>query len=702
MNEFSELFTGIGVIPGECKLYLKDNAVPVVNPPRRIPEALKGKLKIELDRMERDGIIAKVTEPTDWVNSIVVAEKPKSGKLRVCLDPKALNDAIRRPHYPMPTLDDATAKLTGATCFSLLDITHAYWSVRLDEPSSYLTTFSTPFARYRYLRLPFGICASSDIFQMKIDEVFEGLSGVTAIVDDILIYGRTRQEHDANLRKVLERAQSTGIRFNPDKCTIGVNEIPFFGHVITDKGLKPDPSKVEAIVKLEAPDNREKLERFLGMVNYLSKYASNLAEITSPLRNLLKKDAEFVWNETHTRAFQKVKEIITQSPTLRFFDPKVPLTLEVDASKYGIGTCMMQQGRPIAYASKSLTTTEIGYAQIEKELLAILFGCRRFNQFTYGRKFTVHTDHKPITSIVKKPLSAAPPRLQRMLLQLQKYDMDVQHKSGKEIPVSDYLSRASLPETYSNLIDGLDLHVHTVLQQLHITDKRLENVKQAIQQDSQMQILKRTIKEGWPETRSACNSVVSEYWNHRDELSVEQDLIFRGQKIVIPKTLREDMLCQVHTGHLGVTKTLERAKDNIFWPGMSKQITDHVLNCSVCLKHRDSNAKEPLIAHEFPQRPYQKIGTDIFTFDGKNYLLTTCYFSRFFEIDLLPNMRAETVIQKLKVHMSRNGIVDVCISDNGSVYTSQAFADFAKEWGFTHKTSSPLHPISNGLSEKTV
>lgn len=162
------------------------------------------------------------------------------------------------------------------------------------------------------------------------------------------------------------------------------------------------------------------------------------------------------------------------------------------------------------------------------------------------------------------------------------------------------------------------------------------------------------------------------------------------------------MLCQVHTGHLGVTKTLERAKDNIFWPGMSKQITDHVLNCSVCLKHRDSNAKEPLIAHEFPQRPYQKIGTDIFTFDGKNYLLTTCYFSRFFEIDLLPNMRAETVIQKLKVHMSRNGIVDVCISDNGSVYTSQAFADFAKEWGFTHKTSSPLHPISNGLSEKTV
>ena len=163
------------------------------------------------------------------------------------------------------------------------------------------------------------------------------------------------------------------------------------------------------------------------------------------------------------------------------------------------------------------------------------------------------------------------------------------------------------------------------------------------------------------------------------------------------------MLRQVHTGHLGITKTLERAKDKIFWLSvMSKQITECVLQCSVCLTHRDSNAKEPLFPHEFPQRPYQKIGTDSFTFEGKNYLLTTDYYSRFFEIDYLPDMRSETVIQKLKVHMSRTYICDVCISDNGSQYSSQQFAEFAKEWGFIHNTSSPLHPISNGLSEVTV
>ena len=212
--------------------------------------------------MHRDNI-TKVTEPTDWVNSIVVAEKPKTGKLRVCLDPKALNEVMRRPHYPMPTIDDVTTKLAAATCFSLLDITHAYWCIKLCKESSYLTTFSTPSGRYRYLRLPFRISASSEIFQMKI---FEGMPGVAAIVDDILIFGRTRKEHDTNLRDVLDRARNIGIHFNPDKMAISVKQVPFFGHVIADKGLQADNSKVEAIMKLDIANTREKPERFLGMV----------------------------------------------------------------------------------------------------------------------------------------------------------------------------------------------------------------------------------------------------------------------------------------------------------------------------------------------------------------------------------------------------------------------------------------------------
>ena len=238
-HEYGDLFKGIGVIPGRVKLHLKDNAMPVVNPPHRIPEALKSRLKCKLDNMENDQIIVRVDEPTDWVNLLVIVEKPQTGKLRICLDPKALNEAIQRPHYPMYMLDDVTSKLTNDTCFSLVDITHAYWSVKLDESSSYLI-FGAPFGRYRHLRLPFRISASSDLFQMKVNEIFEGLPGVAAINDDILIYGHTRDEHDRNLRNILDRAQEKGIPFNPDKMKIGVKELLFFGHLVTDEGLKID------------------------------------------------------------------------------------------------------------------------------------------------------------------------------------------------------------------------------------------------------------------------------------------------------------------------------------------------------------------------------------------------------------------------------------------------------------------------------
>ena len=162
------------------------------------------------------------------------------------------------------------------------------------------------------------------------------------------------------------------------------------------------------------------------------------------------------------------------------------------------------------------------------------------------------------------------------------------------------------------------------------------------------------------------------------------------------------MLSKVHTGHLGVNKTIERAKENLFWPGMVKQITDYVLKCTTCLKHRMSNANEPMISHPFPERPFQKIGTDIFTHDGTNYLITIDYYSRFFEIDKLPDTRAETVIRKLSTHMSRYGIVDTCMSDNGPQFSSSKFAEFAHTWGFEHITSSPYHSRSNGMAEKGV
>ena len=689
------------MLPGTCSLHLKEDAVPVVCPPRKVPFGLQDKLKAELESMEAKQVICKVTEPTSWVNSLVCVEKP-NGQLRVCLDPKALNDNIRRPYYPMRTIDDITSQLHGAKYFSVLDATKGYWSIQLDKPSSLLTTFNTPFGRYRYLRLAMGIRSAQDIFQRKIDEIFEHMQGVTSICDDILVFGNTRAEHERNLTRVLEKSRENGLRFNREKCQIGLTQIMYFGHVICSDGLKADPAKVSAILNMPRPTNRAELETLLGMITYLTKFQRNLSEITSPMRALLHKDVEFSWQSEQADAFHKVKTALTQTPVLSYYDRSKPVRLQVDSSSKGLGACCMQDGKPIAYASKTLTPTEVGYAQIEKETLAILFGCTRFKNYVYGRRTVVESDCKPIESIMKKPLCSAPPRLQRLLLQLQQYDIEVTHVRGKNIPLGDALSRNYVSETFPDLIEGLDAHVHTVIRSLPISDMKIKQLQDATRGDEQMQELIRVINSGWPDTRQNCPKSVMDYYNHRDELSCANDIVFKGQKLVIPASMREEMIKAVHIGHLGVEKSVGRARDIMFWPLMSKQITDYVLGCTICLKYRDSNPNEPLHSHDVPDRPWQNVSSDVFTWKNQDYMVLVDSYSRYFEIDHLPNTKSITIIRKLKVHFSRLGIPEKLKTDGASYYTSEPFQQFLKGWNISHEVSSPTHASSNGLSEVFV
>jgi hypothetical protein len=220
LSEHSETFTGLGSLDGEIKIHIKEDAVPVVHAPRRVPHALKERLKHDLENMEKSHVITKVTEPTEWVNSLVIVEK-NNGKLRICLDPKDLNEAIKRPHYPLPTLEDALSKLSGAKYFSKLDAQSGYWQLKLSEDSSYLTTFNTPFGRYRFNRLPFGIVSAQDEFQRKMDEVFEGLPHVTPLIDDIIVSGCSIEDHNKNVKAALQRANEKGLKLNADKLEVG-------------------------------------------------------------------------------------------------------------------------------------------------------------------------------------------------------------------------------------------------------------------------------------------------------------------------------------------------------------------------------------------------------------------------------------------------------------------------------------------------
>ncbi|XP_033763408.1 uncharacterized protein K02A2.6-like [Pecten maximus] len=301
----------------------------------------------------------------------------------------------------------------GAKYFSKLDAKSGYWNIKLDEESSLHTTFNTPFGRYRNLRLPFGPKSSQDEFQQKMDECYEGLEGTVALVDDVLVYGKTRSEHDKNLHEAFVRSRERGIKLNRDKLEVGLTRVKYFGHTLTAEGLEPDEDKIRAVQLMKPPTTKGELETFLGMVTYLSQFAPNLSEVTSPIRILLTQNVEFHWDKPQADAFHSGKDIITASPVLAYFDSNKEVTLQTDATKFGLGATVMQEGKPIAFASKSLTPSEINYAQIEKEMYAIVFGCTKFHQYLYGRKVRVETDHKPLIPISQKSLYAAPPRLQR-------------------------------------------------------------------------------------------------------------------------------------------------------------------------------------------------------------------------------------------------------------------------------------------------
>ena len=698
--EYSDLFQGLGCLPGEHTIKLDPSVPPVVHPPRKVPVSLKEKIKDELDRMEKAGVIVRQTEPTDWVNSMVAVVKPN--KIRICIDPRDLNAAIRREHFPMTTIEEVVASMPQAKVFSVLDATSGYWQVKLDEESSKLCTFNTPFGRYRFTRLPFGIKSAPEVFQNCMSELFADVDGVKVIVDDLLIWGKDDDEHDARLKQVLDRARKVNLKFNAKKCRIRQEEVPYVGHVLSKDGLKPDPEKIRAVQEMKPPQNTKELKTFLGFIQYLGKFMPNMATVSAPLRELLEKNIAWHWDQEQEASFERLKQMASSTPVLGYYDPSKPLTLSVDASSKGLGAVLLQDGKPLAYASRALTPTQERYAQIEKETLAIVYGAQKFHQFIYGRPTRVESDHKPLQYILSKPLHQAPLRLQKMMLTLQRYDLKVKYLPGSELSVADALSRSYLQETTETLIPDLEVNEVHLTAHLPISPEKYAEFQKATADDPTMQALRSVVLNGWPGNKEELPGNVREYWCYRDEISSVDGLLFKAQKLIVPQSMRKEMLDRIHESHQGIVKCKQRARDILFWPGMSSQIEDKVSKCSVCNQFQRAQPREPMIIHEPPDRPWSKIGCDLFEFNGVHYLLSVDYYSKWIEVAKLDDITSSNIICHLKSQFARYGIPDELISDNGPQYACSAFNDFSRSYGFVHTTSSPLYPQSNGEVERAV
>lgn len=596
IKQYPTVFEGLGCLSKPYDIQLDPSVQPVVTPLRNQPAALRNRLKATLDKMEKMRVIKKVDQPTKWVNSLVVVEKPKT-KLRVCLDPRPLNVAIQRKHFQIPTLDNIATRLTGAKIFSKLDANHGYWQVQLDKESQLMTTFNTPFGHYCFMRMPFGIKSAQEVFQKRLSQHFGDLPGVETDIDDILIWGTSAEEHDQCLQAVLKRCKDLHLTLNKQKCRFGVS-VTYIGHKLTPEGVHPDPDKVRAIKEMPTPSDKKGVERLLGTINYLAKFIPEMSTVTLPIRELLKKDVVFEWQSSQDSAFHKIKEILSAAPVLAFYDVTKPVVITCDASKSGLGTALLQEDKLVAYASRALSDAETRYAQIEKELLAVVFAFHKFHQYVYGKQAQVESDHKPLEMIVKKPLSAAPPRLQCILLQLQKYSFELKFKPGKDMVLVDTLSRAyiSTDPSDTNLEKELACVVHLVVENAPISDAKLDEIKQTTKSDATMCTLSATIQDGWPDKMSQVPKEIREFWNFLDELCETNGLILKGGRIVIRSGMRQEILRKLYISHLGIVKCKERAQDIVFWPGMNKaidEIISHVRSIELLIQRANGHRSDP-------------------------------------------------------------------------------------------------------------
>ena len=708
-SKFPKLFKGLGKTDWEYTIKLDSSAQPYsLSVPRRVSLPLMDKVKAELQRMQDIGVVSKVDEPTPWCSGMVAVPKANSDQVRICVDLTKLNESVIREKHMLPTVEESLSKLAGGRYFTKIDQNCGFWQVRLNPESRLLTTFITPFGRYCFNRLPMGISSASEYFQKKMSQLLEGIPGVVCQTDDCLISGETLEQHDERVFKVLERLESAGITLNQSKCVFAQRSLTFLGHLIDEHGIRACPEKVRAITEMATPQDIHDIRRFLGMVNQLAKFSRNIAEKSKPLRDLLSKKNAWSWGPAQESAFNDIKQEISSETVLAHYDPNKEILLSADSSSFGLGSLLRQKHgdvwKPVAFASRSLSETECRYAQIEKEALAVTWACEKFSNFLIGTTFHVETDHKPLVPLLStKDLSDIPPRIQRFKMRLMRFHFSISHTSGKALYTADTLSRAPLNIKEESDIDlqlQTQAFVDSVVNGIPASQSRLDQVKSNYNSDEVCSSILRYCSEGWPE-KSALNETLKPYWAYRGEFSVQDGLLLKGVRLVIPKTMHGEILEKLHGGHFGIAKCRERAKTSVWWLGLSTELENMVKSCQKCIEQSKDHA-EPLKPIEFPSRPWQRIGADLFYLNGTTYLLVVDYFSRYVELAKIHSQTSASIINHLKPIMASHGICEYFHSDGGKYFTSNEFKEFAMQYDFKLVTSSPKFAQSNGMIERHV
>jgi hypothetical protein len=447
LEKFKELFAVSGTKLG-CTNVVKhtidtgDNK-PVKLRQYKVTEEKDKIIKKEVEEMLKNGVIEK--SYGSWSSPVVLVKK-KTGEIRFCIDYRRVNSITKVDAFPLPRIDNLLEKFREAKWFTSVDLASGYWQIAMEEKDKEKTAFVCRYGLYQWNVMPFGLTNAPATFQRMMNEIFmEYLDDFMAVyLDDIIIYSKNWEEHLEHIKKVFEKLREANLKMKLKKCEFAMRNIKFLGHVVGKDGLKPDPDNIKKVKELKPPENLKDVRAILGLCSYYRRFIKGFSKIAKPINELLQKDTPLEWTEERNTAFEILKKKLIEAPILQFPNFEKEFILCTDASGKGVGAVLAQlndEGKEIviAYASKTMNKAEQNYPITEQECLAIIWGVQHFHKFLIGRKFTIVTDHSALKTL--KTAKVPKGRRARWMMELQQYNFEVKHRSGKSNTNADGLSR---------------------------------------------------------------------------------------------------------------------------------------------------------------------------------------------------------------------------------------------------------------------
>ena len=727
---------------------------PVRQRPRRLRHDQKAEIQKQIKNLQEGGLIRP--SESEWASNVVLVKK-KDGTWRMCIDYRDLNLKTLNPDsYMLPRIDDTLDALSRAKYFCTLDILQGYHNVELTDEAKPKTAFHAPYcnpSHWEYVYMPFGLVRAPRTFQRLMDRVLQGLEHKIALayLDDIIVYGSTVDEVLDNLSVVLGRIADSGVKLKAKKCFLFQRETNYLGHVISSKGVKCDPAKIEAVKSWHPMKTTRQVKSFLGMVCYYNKFIKNYAEISRPLYDLLVKNRKFVWGDQQQAAFEHLKEALVSAPILAYPSANGRYILDTDASNFAYGAVLSQlqedengieQERVIAYYSKTLNQAEQRYCARRRELLAIQRSVKHFDVYLRGPEFTIRTDHASLQYI--KTLTEVTDQMFRWIMLLEQYSYKIEVRAGVDHANADTLSRipcngkicicdkveayekrakTSIGCVYADTHSLPETNVCAIKFMPHWNPEQIAKYQS---EDHDMKVLYNAKKNS--EERPEWNEYSGEsptckaYFHEWKRIELWKDVLYRRWEnfdgsvtrlqLMVPRALQQSICREVHDGnttcHMGKKRVMRLLSKYFFWYKMDKDVTWWIKTCEVCQRRKRPNRPPKAPMKKYVSGfPNERVAMDVMgafkeSKNGNKYVLCiTDHFSKYSRAFPMPDQvstRVAEIFVKEWIYMW--GEPMSLHTDRGTNFESELLAQVCKLMKIAKTRTTAYHPQGNAQVER--